>query len=110
MSLAIVRDHFGAHADAISGRCPVPIPLTLNLTLIVKCLVKFYGRVSCPGRLAIVSDHFCTRSDAISGQYPVPCRLPLILTWKSQMPGQRSSLCTLLKEASYRLRPFWYMC
>ena len=52
--LAITLDDFGIRADVISGQYPVRRPLTLNLTLMVKCQVKGHGCVTCSGRLAIV--------------------------------------------------------
>ena len=51
--LAVICNYFGSHADVIEGQYPVPRPLTLNLTLKVKCL-KGHGRVCCPGGLAII--------------------------------------------------------
>ena len=67
-------------AGVIPGRYPVPRPLTSNLTLIVKRLVKGRGGVGCPMRLAANSDHRGMRADVISGRYPVPRPLALNLT------------------------------
>ena len=43
----------GTRADVISGRYPVPCPLTLNFTLKVKCQAKVHRCVSYPGRPAV---------------------------------------------------------
>ena len=68
----------------------------------VKCQVKAYGCVSCPGRLATIYVDFGTRAVIISGRYPVPrysvsgCPVPFDIEFdlEGQMHGQRSWLCS----------------
>ena len=63
------RDHFGKRADAISGRHPVPRPLTLNLTLNATArskvmLFKPVSEASCRLRHFVrMLSHFGTISD-----------------------------------------------
>ena len=52
--LAVISDHFGTLIDVISGQYPVPCPLTLNVTLKVKCQDKAHGCIRSPGRIAII--------------------------------------------------------
>ena len=75
----------------------------------VKCQVKGHGCVSCWGRLPIVWDHFVKRADIISEQYPVQRALTLDLTLKVKWQVKDHGYTyKLLREASYRLGPFWY--
>ena len=111
---SIVWDSFGRRADVILGRYPVPRPLTMKLTLKVKCQqIKGHGCVSFPGRLAVVVswDNFDMCADVIWGRFPV--RRPLTLNRidiEGRIPAQMSWLCKLPREASNRLRRFWYAC
>ena len=47
--LAVAWDHFDTRADVTSGRYQEPRPLTLNLTLKVKCNVKSHWCLSAEG-------------------------------------------------------------
>ena len=82
MKLAVVCDHFGKHADVISGQYPVPRPMTLNLTSKVKCQVKGHGCVNVPGRVAIVWNHFSTLLTQIRDDIRYPIFSPSIWLWR----------------------------